>query len=133
MSRTYHYEATVCLGSDEGSEFDVKVSYTVAWGSPETGRFGPVEGYDPGSGDEIENIKLLTVNGKARPWDMGYGFLSDDAFAEMVVEMLEADHAELMLNEAAEEEDARRDEAAERQYEARLEMAREPDATGEPW
>lgn len=134
MTSTYHYEAALSWGGDEPTaEVDIKVSYTVAWGSPETGRFGPVEGYDPGCDDEIENIKLLTVNGKARPWDMGYGFLSDDAFAEMVVEMLEADHAEQMLNEAAEEEDGRRDEAQERQYEARLEMAREPDGTGEPW
>lgn len=128
MTRTYHYEATVCLGGDgedESAEFDVKASFTVAWGSPETGRFGPVEGYDPGAGDEIEDIKLLTVNGKARPWDMGYGFLSDDAFAEMVIEMLEAHHAEHMLHEAAEEDDGQRDQAAEYRAEAAAEALAE--------
>ena len=125
MTRTYFYEATVCLGEDESAEFDVKASYTVAWGSPETGRFGPVEGYDPGAGDVIEDIKLLTVSGKAGPWDMGYGFLSDAEFAEMVVEMLEADHAEQMLHEAAEDEDGRREQAAEYRAEARREALSE--------
>ena len=126
MSRTYHYETTLSWGGDEPTaEVDIKVSFTVAWGSSETGRFGPPENYDPGSADEIENIKLLTVDNRAGPWDMGYGFLSDDEFAEMVVEMLEADHADRMLHEATEEDDGRRDEAAEYRAEARQEALEE--------
>ncbi|MCL5459948.1 hypothetical protein M3M33_15025, partial [Loigolactobacillus coryniformis] len=86
------------FGNDEDpgySEHDVEVSFTVAWGSPESGRYGPPEDYDTGSGDAVEDIKLLTVNGKPRPWDMGYGFLTDDAFAAMVVARLgdEDEHA----------------------------------------
>lgn len=126
MTRTYTYEATVCLGSDEGSEFDVKASFTVAWGSPETGRFGPVEGYDPGSADEIENVRILEVEGKASGWSQYAGdMLSDGQVAEVLIDALITDHAERMLHEAAEEDDGRREQAAEYRAEARREAFEE--------
>lgn len=127
MARTYHYEATVCLGRDEGSEFDVKASYTVAWGSPEAGRFGPVEGYDPGSADEVENIKVLTIEGLTEGWGerFAFGFQTDAQIAETIIEALTNDHADRMLHEAAEEDDGRRDEAAEYRAEARQEAFEE--------
>lgn len=124
MSRTYHHEATVCLGSDEGSEFDVKVSYTVAWGSPETGRFGPVEGYDPGSASEVENIKVLSVQGLTEGWGerFAFGFQTDAQIADTIIEALDDDD---LLASAREEEADSAVRADEERAERRREDARE--------
>lgn len=122
MSRTYTYETTLPFGQDGEpgfTELDVKVSFSVAWGSPETGRFsGPPENYDPGSADVVEDIKLLTVEGKPRPWDVGFGFISDDEFAVMVEEALDNYHDQ-MIAEATEEEAAARDSYLEAEWEER--------------
>jgi len=138
MARRYTYATTLSWGGDEPTaEVDVEVSYTVAWGSAETGRFGAPEGYDPGSPSEVEDIRLEKVEGKPRPWGMYHGYIAneDDEFATDCIEKIEGSerHLEAMIQEAAGVEDARADEAAERQYEARREMAREADSTGEPW
>ena len=136
MTRRYTYSTTLNWGGDTPTaEIEVEVSYSVAWGSPETGRYGDPSNYDPGSGDLVEDIRLEKVEGKPRPWDMGYGFLPDDDFATDCIEKIEGSdyHLEAMVAEASEITQGQDDEARERQYEARLEMAREPDATGEPW
>lgn len=108
MASRYTYATTLSFGTDGEpgySEVEVEVSYEVSFGAPETGRFGPPEHYDPGSGDEVHSIRLEKVEGKARPWDMGFGFLSDDAFAEMVEERLDAaEHQRAMIAEAIETE-----------------------------
>lgn len=124
MSRTrYRYATTLAWGGDvPTAEVDVEVSFTVAWGSPETGRFGPVEGYDPGSPDEVEDIRLETVNGKARPWGMYSGYVAneDDEFEQEVIWKLEDQHAD-MIAEAVEAEAALRDDAMERRWDEQRE------------
>lgn len=127
MARTYHYEGTVCLGADEGSEFEVKASYTVAWGSPAAGYFGPIEGYDPGSASEVEDVKILTVEGQTSGWGERYafGFETDAQIAEILVDALLNQHADRMLHEAAEEDDSHREAAAEYRAEARAEALAE--------
>lgn len=127
MHRTYRYATTLSFGTDGEpgyTEVDVEVSFSVAWGSPESGRFGPPEDYDPGCGDEVEGIKLLTVDAKPRPWDMGYGFVTDDTFAEMVADRLD-DERDAMIAAAIQDEVAARDsyleaEADERRLERRF-------------
>ena len=58
MSKRYTYATTLNWGGDTPTaEIEVEVSYTVAWGSAETGRFGPPENYDPGSADLVEDIR----------------------------------------------------------------------------
>lgn len=124
MGRTYTYSTGLSWGGDvPTAEVDVEVSFTVAWGSPETGRFGPVESYDPGSASEVEDIKLLTVNGKPRPWGMYSGYVrnEDDEFEADVIDKLEAHHDD-MLREAAEIEADREIQAQEYRAEARREM-----------
>jgi hypothetical protein len=138
VSRRYTYATTLNWGGDTPTaEVEVEVSYTVAWGSPEAGNYGPPEHYDPGSGDLVEDIRLEKVEGKPRPWGMYYGYIAneDDEFATTCIEKIEGSdhHLEAMINRASEIEAARDDEARERQYEARREMAREPDSFGEPW
>jgi hypothetical protein len=135
MSKRYTYSGTITFGHDGEpgySEVEVTVSYSVAWGSPETGRYsGPPENYDPGSPSVVEDIKLEKVEDKPRPWDMGFGNWPDDEFEKDVIERLEA-HEDRMIAEASEEEAYQDEQAREHQYEARREMARESDNTGQP-
>lgn len=115
-TRRYTYATTLTWGGDEPTaEVEVEVSYTVAWGSPATGHYGPPENYDPGAGDEVEDIRLEKVEGKPRPWGMYYGYIAneDDAFATDCIEKIEGceRHLEAMIQEAAETDD---DDANER-------------------
>ena len=123
MSR-YRYETTLTFGTDGEADFaevDVTVSYEVAFGSPESGRFGPVEAYDPGSDDEVHSIRLETVGGKPAPRNLHHH--SDKHFAALVVERLEASEADLaaMIENAHESELALEDEIADLRWEARRE------------
>lgn len=64
MSRIYSHTLTVDLGAAEDPrEFETTVQYGVAWGTPESGNYGPPEDYDPGSGDAVECISIDRVNG----------------------------------------------------------------------
>jgi len=64
MTRTYTETLDLSIGGDEPTwEGEATVSYEVAWGSPESGRFGPPEHYDPGSGDVVEAIKVTHIDG----------------------------------------------------------------------
>ena len=47
---TFEYEA---IGKDDPGCVECRIHYEFTPGSPEVGRFGPVEGYDPGSGPEV--------------------------------------------------------------------------------
>lgn len=105
MAQRFTYTTTLNWGGDTPTaELEVTFSYEVAWGSPETGRFGPVENYDPGAADLVEDIRVELVEGKPRPWDMGYGFLSDDDFATECIEKVEDSERcmEEMVTEAVE-------------------------------
>lgn len=61
--RKYTYTGVVETPGDE-IEMEVAVTYTVSWGTPESGNYGPPENYDPGSPDEIEDIEILTIDGE---------------------------------------------------------------------
>lgn len=63
MTQKFKYACTIEAPGDE-IEMEVVVSYTVSWGTPESGRYGPPEDYDPGSPDEIEDIQILTIDGE---------------------------------------------------------------------
>lgn len=120
-ARRYTYACTITFGQDGEpgySEVEVEVSYSVAWGSPESGWFGPPENYDPGSGDVVEDIRLEKVKGKPRPWNMGYGFLSDDDFATDCIEKIEGDkhHYDAMVAEANDAATAARDSYLEQEW-----------------
>lgn len=123
MSRRYTYATTLSWGGDEPTaELEVEVTFTVAWGSPESGRFGPPEHYDPGSGSVVEDIRVETVESMERPWRLHPG--GDDALAAEIIAKLEMDHEADMLAEAAEEEAAAHDDAMERRAEERREAWR---------
>ena len=111
-SPRYTYACTLSWGDDTPTaEVEVEVSFSVAWGSPERGRWGPPEHYDPGAPSEVEDIRLEKVEGKPRPWGMYSGYVAneDDAFATECVEKLEGSprHLADMLSAAADAEEAR--------------------------
>ena len=65
MARRYTYSTCLNWGGDVPTcEIDVTVSFTVSPGSPETGRFGPPELYDPGSPAEVEDIQVESIDGR---------------------------------------------------------------------
>lgn len=122
MSRRFTYTASLNRGGDTPTwEGEVEVSYEVAWGSPERGRFGPPEDYDPGAGDAVEAICVERVDGKLRPWGMYSGYIAneDDVFAAEVVEELQGseEHLQAMLAEASEHEAAEYEGAMDRKRE----------------
>lgn len=124
----YRYACTLSWGGDEPTaELEIECSYSVAWGSPEGNRFGPPEDYDPGSGDVVEDIKILTIDGKPWPVDISYGFQTDAQSHEMLVEKLESEHEESMILEAIEAEAAREDDAADDRFERMREEMIEDD------
>ena len=120
MTRRYTYATCLNWGGDEPTaELEVEVSFSVAWGSPESGRFGPPEDYDPGSGAVVEDIRVHTVESMERPWRLHPG--GDDALAAEIIAKLEMDHEAEMLAEASEDETAAYDDAMERRAEERRE------------
>lgn len=104
MTRRYTYATTLAYSTGdvpETDEVEVEVSYTVAWGSPETGNYGPPEDYDPGCPSEVEGLKLLSVDGVGGPFDQ-----HDEA---AILQTIAMNHTEAMLIEAGEMEAARED------------------------
>jgi hypothetical protein len=123
MTQRYTYTTTLSWGGyTPTAELEVEVSYSVAWGSAGTGSpyYGPPENYDPGSPDEIEDVSIITINGKPGPWDLSYGWLTSEQDVAMVLDKLEGDHDEMIAN-ASEIEEGRRDSARESNRESRRE------------
>lgn len=102
MATRYTYATTLSYSTGEVPETDeveVEVSFTVAWGSPGTGRpyYGPVELYDEGSPDEVEDLTLRSIDGVGGPFDQ-----HDEA---AILQALAMNHVEAMLEAARDRED----------------------------
>ena len=114
MARRYTYATCLGWGGDPPTaEIDVEISYTVAWGSPETGRFGAPEDYDPGSPDEVEDLCVEKIDGRTVEETPG--------LLVPILEKLEDIEDELfpdLIIHAREVEEARADEAADHRREA---------------
>lgn len=97
MPTRYRYATTLDFGDDE---YEVEVSYEVAWGQPETGRGYMADPYlyDPGSPDEVEDLHLELVDSVPCPLDQ--------EGVAMVLQTLAQDHTEAMLQEARGRESA---------------------------
>lgn len=122
MANRYTWEGVVSLdnsGDDcEAVEFDVKAEFSVAWGSSPSGEFGPPENYDPGSASEVEDVKIISIDGLTEGWGKAFalGFQTDEQIAADFVSALEAHHDE-MLVEAGEDEVGRAEAAQEARWE----------------
>lgn len=126
MQTTFTHYTTVNLGNGEASEFDVTLTFSVAWGSPETGRFGRPEDYDPGCGSEVEDIKVASIEGLTSGWGKAFalGFKTDQQIADAVIKALTDADLDRMLVEASEEAAGDADAAAEYRAESRRDSAR---------
>lgn len=126
MGKRFTHYTTVRLSEGEAGEFEVTLTYSVAWGSPEVGRFGPVEGYDPGSDSEVEEIKVVEIDGLTSGWGKAFalGFETDEQIADAVIAALTDGDLDNMLVTASEEAAADAVEAAEYRAESRRDAAR---------
>lgn len=113
MTRRYTYAATLTWGGDiQTGETEVTCSYTVSWGAPAQGP-SYASGGQPADPDEIDDIQILTVDGKPWPVEMSYGYQATAQDHEMLCEKLLLDHYDDMLTEAAEADADDRDAARE--------------------
>lgn len=117
MNRRYTYTAGLNQGRDTPTwEGDCKVSFSVKPGEAETGPTVACGG-TPATDATIEDIKLETVDGRPRPWNMYDGNIADEdtEFENWVIDKLEgsAVHIADMLAEAAEQDAYDADQAAD--------------------
>lgn len=94
-------------------ENEATVSFSVAWGSPESGRSGPPENYDPGSDSVVEAVRVEMIDG------LPLAPLESNAYAEAIeadadqcdellayAEGIEADEYERAMEARGEREEA---------------------------
>lgn len=120
MTARYSYSTTLIDGETD-AETDVAVTFSVEWGSPESGRFGPPENFDPGSPAIVEDVRLETINGE--PVNR-----YPPEFAAALLRDVERDHENEMLGAATEDEIAAYDDAMERRWEELREERRQDPA-----
>jgi hypothetical protein len=116
----YTYASTIQFDGDEPfAELEVEVSYEVAWGSPESGRWGPPEDYDPGSASVVEAVRVETINDQPKPWNPEGAILAavaDDLVeAHICAALAHADEAAEMIQAAVEDDASRRDSYLEQE------------------
>lgn len=54
----------------------------------------------------VEDLEVVKVDGKPRPWDRCGGYVSDDELADAILEQLESIEPELIAHAADQEADA---------------------------
>ena len=97
----YRHATCISFGTDgeaDYAEFDVEVSFTVAWGSPETGAgyMADPYAYDPGSPDEVEDLRVELIDGQPRA-----AWTYPSTFEAMILDELDREpHLADMLAEA---------------------------------
>lgn len=98
---SYTYETTISFGGDTPTaELDVRFSFTVSWGTPETPPCYAHGGL-PADPDEVDDIRVVAVNGLPSGWsdhqsdagvaDTLINALTEDDYARMLEEAIEAD------------------------------------------
>lgn len=113
MTRLYRYTTTLAFSTGdvpEADEVEIEVSFTVAWGSPETPPTYSHGGL-PADPDEVNDITLLSVDGVGGPFDQ-----HDEA---AILQTIAMNHTEAMLEAANDREAYWADDAADYRREAR--------------
>ncbi len=107
------------------AEIDVVASFSVSWGSPESGAWcGPPEDYNPGSDSVVEDVQIIEIEGKPPAEYLKYADRPSEEI-QTFIDKLEMDHDEAMLEVASAIMGAEHDDAEERRYEARFERDRD--------
>ena len=103
MSNRYTYATTLSFGGDiPTAEFEVEFAYSVSWGRAAY-TAGPPEKCYPADPSEIDDVAVLSVEGKTSGWS---DYESDADFADTLINRLRDRDYELMLEQAAEREAA---------------------------
>ena len=114
----YAAEFDICERGDDHSFGGIVLNmlFDVTFGTPETGRSGPPEHYDPSSGDEVRLVSAQACDAE--------GALADlhSAFHEMLAQQWLARNEETIISEAFEQARAGYERAMEFQAEQRAEM-----------
>ncbi|MCX7585061.1 hypothetical protein [Phenylobacterium sp. 58.2.17] len=98
MATRYTYATGVSFGGDvPTAEFDVRLSYSFIPGRAET---PPTydHGGSPAEPAMIEDIEVVKIDGKSRPWDRCDGYVSDDELADAILNQLGDIDAELIAH-----------------------------------
>lgn len=128
MAQRFTHYTTVRLSAGEGGEFDVTLTYSVAWGSAPTPTSYMMDPrlYDPGSESEVEDIEVQSIEGLTSGWGkaFAFGYQTDEQIADAVIEALTDADYDRMLVEASEEAADEAAYAAEYRAESRRDAAR---------
>lgn len=120
MSRRYTYATGLSWGDFPTAELEVEVSYSVDWGSPESGFYGPPEDYDPGSPAIVEDIRVEKIDGlPVAEWEAQSTEYAPGHTVASIIDKLEMDHEADMIAEATEAEVAAYDDYQESLWEER--------------
>lgn len=112
----YTYATTINFGGDTPTaELEVEFSFTVVWGCPAQ-TYGPPEKCWPADPDEVDDIQVISVEGKRSGWSKHE---SDADFAETLINRLSERDRVAMLEEAAETCVGDHDAAMEARWEER--------------
>lgn len=96
MVKRYTYATEMNFGGDTPTwEGEAVVSYTVLWGRPAQ-TYGPPENCYPGDPDEVDDIRVETIDGRKPDLADFY----ERMFAEAIIDQIEADHWEGLIENA---------------------------------
>jgi hypothetical protein len=102
VSRTYGFATCLSFGDDGEAnyiELEVEVAYQVIWGEPMVWGSTPETSHQ-GSGDEIDDIKVIKIDGKTAPWGLIALPNGDQELADQIEDSLRAKCEEAMLERA---------------------------------
>lgn len=105
MATRYHYAASLSWGGDiPTAELEVEVSYEVTWGRPAQ-TYGPPERCYPADPDEIDDIRVETIDGVATDeWLRTACEYMPGETVRAITDKLEMDHYDAMLEAAGEQD-----------------------------
>lgn len=116
MTKRYRYGASLSWGGDTPTaELEVEVTFSVSWGSPETGRSGRPEDYDCGSPSIVEDIRVETIDGRPPSEQAMHEYVPGET-VRMIIDKLEMDHEADMIDSAVQDDDAARDSYLEQAW-----------------
>lgn len=105
-AKRYTYATTLSWGGDTPTaELEVECTFAVEWGEPAQ-LSGPPERCHDGSPSYVEDIKIISVDGKPWPVDLSYGYQTEAQDHDMLVDKLVFDHEEYMIEAVLEKETA---------------------------
>jgi hypothetical protein len=107
MSKRHTFTATLAWGGDiQTGEAEVECSYTVSWGAPARGPSYACGG-TPADPSDIEDVRILTVDGKPWPVDLtGGNYMTYAQQHDMLEEKLVDECWDEMIENAIEHEAA---------------------------